>query len=80
MLSIVPIIAADAGFPTTLSPMKYFLQEIDTPGWRWFFRALVILAVLLTAAIYIYYSKKRKKNAKAPGSDADLPRQREESD
>jgi hypothetical protein len=65
-LSFIMLAAAEPDFPTTLPPMKYFLREVNTPGWHWLFRAVVIFAVLLTVAVYLYYANTTHNDVNAP--------------
>lgn len=54
------------GFPETIETVPYFLQEIDTAGWLWFFRIIILAAVIVVVWGCIYYEKHPKTKKTKP--------------
>jgi len=48
-----------ANIPEKLEEAKYFLQDINTPFWLWFFRIAIFVSLLGILISFFYYEKKK---------------------
>jgi hypothetical protein len=56
------------GFPESLPPVHYFLQELNTPAWIAVFRIAAVVVVCVAALIIIAYSRKYSVVDKSKGN------------